>query len=159
MANHINWHQFFIEIEQEEAAFCLKESITRKRIAQGLNPRQRKWQDTRSARRQLFSHYPGHDSRPPHEVWRGLTQSGVPYYIRFINRPEGRRNLPNWYAPWGFHRPQSVRAERRMNGRVEWMGEGDAWSKPAVEGKSSRQRQRQQEQWWEEACATLSECD
>lgn len=123
---------------EETEPFELKPTITRKRIMQGLTPGQRKRLDTRKARHQIVSfrwmeHY---HSRPPHEHAYLITESGVPY------EPDCLR-----FCASGWPRARNAKSGRRMNGKKEWGRDRDAWGKPYVQDKSSRERMRLLEEW------------
>lgn len=140
----------------------LKDTITPKRLKRGLTPQQEKRKDTRAARRQMhqFSAHPTHASRPPHTKYNYVTPSGVPYYdtsnewipehIERIKPPKKK------YLASGYHRSKGTRSLRRGNGQLEWLGWGDAWAKPDVQGKSSRITQREKQLWWDEAYETFA---
>lgn len=128
--------------------FVLKDSITRKRIAQGLVPQRRKWQDTQHVRNQVcWRWWFKIDGHPRGLYTHGITGGGIPWYKR-------QGELPH-YDAHGRQRNRQRRPLRRFNGSQEWGSSWDAWGKPHVQGKSSRHRMRLIDEWWNEAATEM----
>jgi hypothetical protein len=134
----------YIQTEADNDAFVPR---------QGKNPSKAKWRDSKSTRKCL-SHWinslpeiPLDERLGPNDC--GFTANGIPYWRRYSdkNRVVYRMNTRG--------RPHVIRAQRRKNGAVDWFGYGDAWAKPTVQGKSSRQRMYEQNVWWQEAYEEL----
>lgn len=134
------------------------------RIRRGLTPRQEKRKDAEHARRQLrkFQAHAAHASRPPHTQYDFMTKSGVPYFdnsqemvgelVTKVNPPRRK------YLMYGYSRSRNAKSIRKGNGVKEF---GNLWweefTKPDIQGKSSRIAQKQKQQWWEEAYEALTE--
>lgn len=141
----------------------LKDSITPMRIQRGLTPKQEKRKDAQHARRQMrrYSHHPARISRPPHNQTLFISDSGIPYFeygwelsYNGLKQLQKRRS----YVASGFSRSRNAKKGRKGNGVKEWGNLfWEEFTKPDMQGKSSRLAQKQKQIWWNQAEEALHE--
>lgn len=119
-------------------------------------PRMEKWLDARHHRHYLKI-FRFRLNEYIYNSWWLFSKNGIPAYERgtgwFHYKPSGIFR----YCLNAPSRSKGVRWIRARNGTREWLGDGDAWAKRPVMGKSGRHRNRDIKQWWIEAIETLKE--